>query len=270
MSTLNLIQNSDIRDKMKRGELVTAGWTQANSPLVIAALAEHKVIVIDAEHAGTEVSDVVALVTAATANGALCLVRVPQEDGPRQPYARRCLDAGVIGVLFPDVRTKAQAVERISVCYYPSEETPWGTRGTGFGQSNQFGSDMPGYTSIWNQKVIAGVQLEHKVAFEDPTLDDILATPGLIFTQDGPYDHSASYLVSGKTGDPRVVADLTKYRAACKRHGIVAGKHNVWPDEANIKATVADGYGFLALGTDLQLVVAGARRLEELVRKSIG
>ena len=271
MSTLQLIKNSNVRADMQAGRVVTAGWYQSKSPIIMSAYTQHhKLVVIDAEHSGIEVSDVVDAIMAAAANGSLCLVRVPQEDGPRQPFARRCLDAGAIGILFPDVRSAAQAAERVSLCYYPSPETPWGSRGTGFGLSNDFGSDMPGYTSTWNSKVISGVQLENTLSFQDPTLDDILSTPGLIFTQDGPYDHSSSYHVAGKTDDPRVVADLAKYRAACKKHKVVAGKHVVWPTEETVRAAVSDGYGYIALGTDIQHVVAGAKNVEAIAKKALG
>lgn len=69
------------------------------------------------------------------------------------------------------------------------------------------------YAVLANDRIVAGVQLEHYSAFEPDTLADILAVPGLCFTQDGPYDHSGSHLVPGQTSDPRVVAELARYRA---------------------------------------------------------
>ena len=77
------------------------------------------------------------------------------------------------------------------------------------------GSDFAEYAKMANRKVVIGVQLEHRDAFTPEALESILQSPGLIFTQDGPYDHSGSHLVPGKTNDPRVLEELARYRQVC-------------------------------------------------------
>ena len=74
------------------------------------------------------------------------------------------------------------------------------------------GAAFRDYAAIANSKIVIGVQLEHHRAFEPATLAAILSVPGLCFTQDGPYDHSGSHLVPGETSDPRVMAELKRYR----------------------------------------------------------
>lgn len=264
--TFALIDRSDLRTRMKSGKLVTAGWSQTADALALRPMAAaHDTVVLDAEHGAFDLRTIALSVEVAANNGCACIVRVPLEDGGDQNYARRCLDAGVLGILFPNVRSAGDALARISTCYYPTEATPWGRRGFGFGGCNQDGSLFGDYAKIANDRVVIGVQLENKDAFVDATMNAILATSGLVFTQDGPYDHSGSYLVPGQTTDPRVVDDLARYRTACKKHGVVAGKHVVWPTEANIRTALTDGYGFVALGTDMQHIAGGSKAVLDIV-----
>ena len=54
------------------------------------------------------------------------------------------------------------------------------------------------------------------------------------------------------------------------QHKVVAGKHVVWPTEETVRAAVSDGYGYIALGTDIQHVVAGAKNVEAIAKKALG
>jgi len=268
-STLKTLQQSTLRKRMKANETITAAWQQIPHPIATRMSAcHHDVIVVDAEHGGFDIELIAVIVETASNNGAETLVRVPLEDVGQQPFARRCLDAGVAGILFPNVKSPKDARDRVRVCYYPTKKTPWGTRGFGFGGCNNDGDAFADYAEIANKRVVAGVQLENKDAFKKKTLKAILSTPGLIFSQDGPYDHSGSYLVPGETSDKRVVADLKRYRKACKKHGVVAGKHVVWPTEDNIEQAVSDGYGFMALGIDGVHVMDGSKAALDIVRKA--
>ena len=139
----------------------------------------------------------------------------------------------------------------IQNCYYPTEATSWGKRGFGYGGCNCDGAKFKQYAGVANDRIVIGCQLENKSAFDESVLADILTTEGLVFTQDGPYDHSGSYLCPGETSNERVVADLARYRKACSSAAVVAGKHVVLPTDDNIRAAVSDGYRFIALGTDM-------------------
>eukprot|EP00730_Choanoeca_flexa_P015666 TRINITY_DN7244_c0_g1_i2.p1 TRINITY_DN7244_c0_g1~~TRINITY_DN7244_c0_g1_i2.p1 ORF type:complete len:250 (+),score=32.40 TRINITY_DN7244_c0_g1_i2:88-837(+) len=202
------------------------------------------------------------------ANGCYGIIRVPLDSDSRKAFARRCLDAGALGILFPNVTSAEQAKESIMNCYYPSAEGISGTRGYGYGGCNQDGAAFSAYTQQANQKIVIGVQLENKVAFEPSTLDAILKVPGLVFTQDGPYDHSGSYLVPGQAHDERVLADLERYRSACAKHGVVAGKHLVDPTEELVSRAIKEGYKFVAMGTDMCHVQRDAKRALDAAAKA--
>ncbi len=268
--TFGLIHRSRLREQMLAKTLVTAGWLQAADPLAVRPNANaHKRLVLDAEHGAWDLKALALAVEVAANNGCETLVRVPLETGGNQNYARRAADAGVLGILFPNVKDAKDAAERVSSCYYPTPETPWGTRGFGFGGCNQDGTKFADYAAIANRKIVVGVQLENFAAFEEATMAAILQTPGLVFTQDGPYDHSGSYCVPGQTNDPRVVEDLRRYREACKKYGIVSGKHVVWPTADNIRTAITDGYNFIALGTDMQHMAGGSAAVEKIVAEAL-
>eukprot|EP00501_MAST-03F_sp_TOSAG23-6_P001593 GSMAST32.ASY1.ANO1.1659.1 assembled CDS len=216
--------NSDLRDQfLRKGEYskntqpITAGWLQSGDWKTARALASaHKFVVIDAEHGSMSLDAVALCIEVMAGNGCLSLVRVPFDSDTRKCYARRCLDAGAIGILFPNISTVEQARAAISNCYYPSKQGISGSRGFGYGGCNQDGAKFSEYANVANSKICIGVQLENKAAFEPETLEGIMALPGLVFTQDGPYDHSGSYHCPGNTSDERVVSDLIRYRKASK------------------------------------------------------
>lgn len=178
----------------------------------------------------------------------------------RKAFARRCLDAGAIGILFPNVQSADEARDLIRNCYYPASEGVSGTRGFGYGGCNADGAEFDAYAAVANSKVVIGVQLENTKAFSEETLAGILGVEGLRFTQDGPYDHSGSHLVPGQTSDERVQRELALYRRMAAEAGIPAGKHVVKPSPDNISEAVAAGYSFIALGTDMQHVQQGCSR----------
>jgi 2-keto-3-deoxy-L-rhamnonate aldolase RhmA len=199
MPLLDLIQSSTLRLQMKdpSSDPIFAGWLQSGDWKTARTLAyTFDVVVIDAEHGSMDLNDIALCIEIMAGNNTQSIVRIPYSSDDRSAFARRCLDAGAIGILAPNVRSKKMAINFIENCYYPTEETPWGKRGYGYGGCNQDGEMFQEYAKIANDRIIIGCQLENKDAFVEDTLRDILSAPGLIFTQDGPYDHSGSYLVS--------------------------------------------------------------------------
>ena len=263
-----LLMGSQLRSQMlnPNASPIFAGWLQSGDWRTARALAySFSVVVIDAEHGAIDLNQIALCIEVMAGNNCQTIVRIPLSSDNRAAFARRCLDAGAIGILSPNIQSGAAAMEFIQNCYFPTADTPWGKRGYGYGGCNQDGAKFQEYAAVANNRIIIGCQLENKAAFADPALHEILSTPGLIFTQDGPYDHSGSYLVPGQTSDPRVLADLTKYRSACLEAGVVAGKHVVLPTPANIKSAIASGYKFIALGTDMLHIVQGAVESMEIV-----
>ena len=55
-----------------------------------------------------------------------------------------------------------------------------------------------------------------------------------------------------------MVAALEKYLTTCCKHGLSAGMHIIWPNQDNIRQTIADGYTLIALGLDNIFLQEGA------------
>src|SRR6266704_313417 len=87
--------------------------------------------------------------------------------------AKRVLDAGVLGVIFPFTRTPELARQAASACRYP----PQGLRGSGAGLA-QFRWPAPeGYYDFADANVLVVAVVEDTSAVSH--IDEIAATPGL-------------------------------------------------------------------------------------------
>jgi 4-hydroxy-2-oxoheptanedioate aldolase len=79
-------------------------------------------LLVDQEHGEGELTDAVAVLRAAEAAGAPCLVRVPWND---PIWFKRILDVGATSLMVPSVTTAEEAEAAVRACRYP----PNGTRG---------------------------------------------------------------------------------------------------------------------------------------------
>ena len=118
-------------------------------------------------------NDIALCVEVLAANGCLAIVRVPFDADTRKAFARRCLDAGAIGILFPNVQSGQEAEALVRNCYYPAAEGVSGTRGFGYGGCNVDGAEFDRYAALANSKVVVGVQLENTAAFSEETLRSV-------------------------------------------------------------------------------------------------
>lgn len=86
----DLLMGSDVRSRLQRGELVTAGWLQSAEWKTARALAaHHSLVVIDAEHGAITIDDIALCIEVMAGNGCLSMVRVPLDADARKAFARR-------------------------------------------------------------------------------------------------------------------------------------------------------------------------------------
>ncbi|MBI3960954.1 MAG: aldolase, partial [Chloroflexi bacterium] len=90
------------------------------------ATADLDFVLIDMEHSPFTAQDVARLVAWLQATEIAPLVRVPQVQ---YHFIARCLDAGALGVMVPNVKTGAQAKEIVACAKY----APLGDRGVALG-----------------------------------------------------------------------------------------------------------------------------------------
>ncbi len=149
-------------------------------------------------------------------------------DLPAVPFARvpvnetwtakRVLDAGVHGVIFPFVSTPALAQQAAQACRYP----PAGRRGSGASLATASWPEPDGYCDSADRNILVVVIVEEASALEH--VDDIAATPGVDVVFIGTGDLSFSLGLRGQQDHPRVEEAAAQVVAAAKRHGKVAGR----------------------------------------------
>jgi 2-keto-3-deoxy-L-rhamnonate aldolase RhmA len=250
-----------IKDTLRRGEPVIGTWMSMSHPSIaeILAMAGYDFVVVETEHTAIDVSEVVGLLIAIENRGSVPLVRLAGID-PIQ--AKAVLDSGAGGVLVPMVNTRAEAVQAVEMAKYP----PLGSRGVGLARAQGYGEDFEEYVTHANDDSLLIVQIEHKDAVAN--IEEILSVPGIDGTFIGPYDLSMSLGVPGQLDHPDVVASKKRVLAATLDHQLVAGVHLVHTDTASTDcaSAVAEGYRFIALGTDILFLGDSARALYGAVR----
>jgi len=225
-------------------------WVMSASPLVAEAVgcAGFDWGVIDMEHAPLDVMGVVQLLQAVCATKMLPIVRVPWNDAV---VVKRVLDAGASTLMFPMVQTATEAEHAVAATRYPPE----GLRGVaGMSRGSRFGT-TPHYLKTANKHVGVIVQLETPDAIH--SLDAIARVKGVDALFIGPADLSAALGHIGELNHPAVMELMTHAVQRCKALGMPVGTVGDNPElVAQYRAT---GFDFVGIGSDLGLMMHGAR-----------
>ncbi len=247
---------SELKAKMRAGTPALGSWMSMSHPSIaeILAMSGYDFVVVETEHTAIDVSEVLPLLIAIEQRGSIPLVRLAGVD-PIQ--AKAVLDSGAAGVLVPMVNTREDAELAVGMTKYP----PLGFRGVGLARAQGYGQTFDEYVRHANDDTLLMVQIEHKDAVAN--IEEILSVPGIDGTFIGPYDLSMSLGIPGQIGHPEVVAAKAKVLEATLRRGLIAGVHFVHPHTASEDAAsaTADGYRFIALGTDILFLGDSAREL---------
>lgn len=225
-------------------------WVISANPLVAEAIASAGFDwgVIDMEHAPLDVMGVVHLLQAVAGTKMLPVVRVPWND---TVVVKRVLDAGASSLLFPMVQTAAEAERAVAATRYPPE----GVRGVaGMSRGSRFGC-TPNYLKTAHQHIGVIAQLESPGAIQQ--LEAIAKVKGVDALFIGPADLSAAMGHLGEPTHPAVRNLMTQAVQRCKALGMPVGTVGDTPElVAQYRAT---GFDFVAIGSDLGLMMRSAR-----------
>jgi 2-dehydro-3-deoxyglucarate aldolase len=242
------------KQKLNSNLPVYGGWVMVAHPAIVEIYAgEHfDWICLDMEHTTIDMRSVYECILAAKGTNVDVLVRLPSHESS---IAKRVLDAGADGVIFPCVNTAEQARQVVAVTKYPPE----GNRGASLCRSTDFGRNFKNSFENHNKNVIVVVMLEHVDALSH--LDEILQVPGIDATFIGPYDLSASMELAGQLTHPKVAAAQQQILEACLKYGIPAGYHVVAPDLKLVQQRVDEGFRFIGCGLDTEFIMQGCRQM---------
>ncbi len=225
-------------------------WILSASPIVAEAIghAGFDWGVVDMEHAPLDVSGLVGMLQALASTKMVPVVRVPWNDAVT---VKRVLDAGAQTVMFPFVQTADEARRAVASTRYPPE----GVRGmVGMSRATRFGT-LTRYVADANRCVGVIVQLETPAALD--ALPAIAEVPGVDALFIGPADLSAAMGYPGRADHPAVLERMAEAAERCKRLGRPIGTIGDTP--AAVVQYRAAGFDFVAVGSDLGLLMRGAQ-----------
>jgi 2-keto-3-deoxy-L-rhamnonate aldolase RhmA len=204
---------------------------------------------IEMEHSPLTLETVRSMILATRGLKAMPFTRVPVNE----PWlAKRVLDSGSLGVIFPFTSTRELAEQAVKSCKYP----PLGIRGYGPGlAAPRWGMSGGDYAKFANDNVMVIVIIEQKLAIDN--IEEIAAVPGIDVLFIGANDLSYSLGVGGNITAPIVEEAMAKVLAAGKKHNIPVGFPSGNPTEINKR--IAQGFRFFQASSDLAMMTAGAR-----------
>src|SRR5438128_1460322 len=215
---------SPVKKKLREGRAVVAATITVNSIDVAAHLAnmDFDFLWIEMEHSPITLETLRNIVLATRALKALPFARVPVNE---IWTAKRVLDAGVSGVIFPFTSTPDLACQAVAACRYP----PHGRRGSGAGLATFCWPEQDCYYDSADQNVMVIIIIEEARAVEQ--IDAIAATPGVDALFIGVSDLSFSLGLRGEQDHPALREAIAKIAAAGHRHNKILGRPAGSPDQ---------------------------------------
>jgi 2-keto-3-deoxy-L-rhamnonate aldolase RhmA len=210
---------------------------------------------IETEHSPTTLESVRNMILATKGEKLVPIVRVPVNE---KWTAKRAMDAGALGVVFPFTNNVALAKQAVAACKYP----PLGDRGSGPGLPTLRWPAPGGYADFADKNIMVIVIIERKEAIDQ--IDEIAAVPGIDVLFIGPNDLSYSYGKRGDMKDPEVLAAIAKVVAAGKKHNVPVGRT---AGAADIAGFVKEGFQFFQAPSELVMMGLGARPLLDALGK---
>lgn len=247
-----------VKTKLASGEPVVAATIQSTSIDSAAHLATlaFDFLWVEMEHSPITLETLRNITLATRGRQTMTFARVPVNE---IWMAKRVLDAGVTGVIFPFTSTPELARQAVAACKYP----PVGRRGSGAGLAKLCWPGTDDYTDSADRNIVVIAMIEEAAAVEN--IDEIASTPGLDVLFIGTSDLSFSLGLRGDQNDPRLHEAVAKVIAAGKRHGKAVGRPAGAPGE--VKQYLEQGFRVFQAPTDIGLMMAGAQSYLEPLGK---
>jgi 4-hydroxy-2-oxoheptanedioate aldolase len=241
------LDDGRLRARLAAGEATIGTFIGAGSPVTaeVCAAAGLDWLLVDLEHGAGGEEQVGAVVPAAAAYGVPTVVRV---ESAARIRIGRVLDLGAAGVMLPRLDSADEVAEAVRHLRYP----PHGDRGVAtYNRACRFSLDT-GSLDRANGEVLGVVQIESAHAVKQA--DEIAALDGVDVLFVGPRDLSHDLGVPGDLRAAAYLDALDQVRTAAHRHGKACGL--LVPDGAAAAERRAEGWAFIAIGSDTALLAA--------------
>jgi 4-hydroxy-2-oxoheptanedioate aldolase len=243
----SILQNT-FKTALLEGRQQIGLWSCLASNIVCEAIAGSGFdwILLDCEHAPNEIAGLISHLQAMAKGTAEPIVRVAWNDFV---LIKRILDLGVRTLLVPYVQSADEARRAVAATRYPPE----GIRGVATGtRAARYGRDTD-YLRTSNTEMCVLVQIETRDALNQ--IEAITAVEGVDGIFIGPSDLSASLGYRGNARHPEVQSAIADACARICAAGKAAGF--LTSDTADAAQKLKMGFTFVAVGTDLRVLVRG-------------
>jgi len=239
---------NELKRRLKAGERTLGLWMSIESPIVSELLSGlgFDWFVFDLEHSPLDVYTAQTLMQAMREE-TTPIIRVAWND---PVLIKLALDVGTYGVVIPWVNNREEARRAVEACKYPPE----GIRGCGPRRSALFD---PEYFETANDEILVIAQIETREAVEN--IEEIASVDGIDVFFIGPYDLSASYGYLGRLEAPPVQRAIERVLEVAKEAGVAPGIYG--GGGKTPRERYDEGFQFIALGDDLDLLRHGAREV---------
>jgi 2-dehydro-3-deoxyglucarate aldolase/4-hydroxy-2-oxoheptanedioate aldolase len=247
-----------LRAQAMAGELAVGTFIGTASPVAaeVCAAAGFDYLLLDLEHGAGGEEQIRATIPAAASYDVPTVVRVESDARIR---IGRVLDAGAAGIMLPRLDTVGDVHAAIRHLHYPAR----GDRGVAtYNRACRFGLD-PDALFRADDEILGIVQIESARAVTNAA--EIAAIDGVDVLFVGPRDLSHDLGVPGQTNAPEYLYALDQVLRAAQKHGKACGM--LVPDGASAAAKHAEGWTFLAIGSDSTLLAAAATEQLEAARQ---
>ncbi|HEX8204183.1 MAG TPA: aldolase/citrate lyase family protein [Isosphaeraceae bacterium] len=243
---------NSVKRALKEGKPQVGTWLSLGSVVAARFLARTGLpwLTVDMEHTHTDIQTAALMFGAIADAGCVPLVRIPTG---KHEYIKQVLDCGAMGIVAPMVMDAAEARAIVAATRYP----PQGNRSVGGGlHAMNYGTSAERYYLQADEEILVVIQTEHIAAVE--IADEIYSVPGLDAVFVGPNDLAASLRApDGTPPSPgRMEEVLTRIRQAAARQGLPCGLHVY--SAADAQRRIAEGWQFLAVGSELKFMLQGA------------
>jgi 2-keto-3-deoxy-L-rhamnonate aldolase RhmA len=203
---------------------------------------------IEMEHSPITLETARNMILATRGSRAMPFIRVPVVE---LWTAKRVMDMGALGVIFPFVSTAETARIAAQACKYP----PAGRRGSGAGLATFRWPAPGGYYDFADRNIVVVTNIEDTTALDN--IDAIAGTPGVDVLFIGTSDLSFSLGLRGQQDHPLLLDAIRKVVLAAKKAGKAVGRPLV--DAARYKQFMDEGFTFFQAQTEINLMAAGAQ-----------
>lgn len=243
-----------VRAKLLAGESVLA-LTVTTSNIETAALAAtlgFDFLWVEMEHSPITLESLRAFVLATRGLPATVFARVPVVE---LWAAKRVLDQGVTGVIFPFTSTPELARKAAAACRYP----PAGLRGSGAGLATSCWPEPGSYYDSADANIMTVAVIEEASALDH--IDEIAATPGVDVLFIGTSDLSFSLGLRGRQDEPLLHDAIGRIAEAARKHHKFLGRPAANANQ--VTEFRKQGFQMFQCMTELGLMSLGARQLLE-------